>query len=66
MAGVVVPIVTGAAVKSTGHFSAAFVALVMVTMIGSASWIFLVGRVEPVDWESLESHSLSKAAAAAD
>lgn len=63
MAGVVVPVVTGEVLRRTGHFSAAFVALVVVALLGSACWIFLIGRIEPVDWESMEALQAAKAAA---
>ncbi|HLH07302.1 MAG TPA: MFS transporter [Terriglobales bacterium] len=50
LAGVVVPVVTGFAVSRTGHFLAAFAALTAVAIAGAATWIFLVGPIEPVAW----------------
>ena len=64
MAGIVVPVVTGEALRYTHHFSAAFVAVAIVTFIGSAVWVFVVGRIEPVDWESLDAHQAARAVAA--
>jgi ACS family D-galactonate transporter-like MFS transporter len=66
LAGMVVPVVTGEVLRRTGHFSAAFVALVVVALLGSACWLFMVGRIEPVDWESMEALQVAKAAAAHD
>lgn len=64
MAGVIVPIVTGAAVKYTGHFSAAFAALAGVALVGAVGWIFVVGKVEQVVWKAPAETALSKASAA--
>ena len=50
IAGIVAPTLTGWIVGRTGEFYWAFVATVGVALIGMASWIFLVGRVEPVTW----------------
>lgn len=50
MAGVVVPVVTGYALRATGHFEWAFVTVAAVAAMGALSWIFVVGRVEAVQW----------------
>jgi nitrate/nitrite transporter NarK len=52
LAGVVAPAVTGFVLDRTGEFYWAFVILTAVALAGSASWIFLVGRIEQVIWRS--------------
>jgi len=53
LAGVVAPWLTGIIVAKTGQFYLAFLAVSLVAVAGAASFLFLVGRVEPVDWEKL-------------
>jgi ACS family D-galactonate transporter-like MFS transporter len=50
LAGIVAPAVTGFVLQRTGHFHWAFGIVMVIGLTGSASWIFLVGRVEPVVW----------------
>lgn len=50
MAGVVAPMLTGWILNRTGEFYWAFVVTVSVALLGVASWVFFVGRVEPVIW----------------
>jgi len=50
LAGVVAPAVTGFVVGRTGHFYWAFAILLAVTIMGTLSWVFLVGPVEQVVW----------------
>lgn len=49
-AGVIAPALTGFAVGRTGHFYWAWAILTMVALAGTASWVFLVGPVEPIVW----------------
>jgi MFS family permease len=49
-AGIVAPTLTGWILSRTGEFDWAFLVTVGIALIGMASWIFLVGRVEPVIW----------------
>lgn len=50
IAGVAAPLVTGLIVEATGQFFYAFVAVSVVLAVGAASYLFIVGRVEEVDW----------------
>ena len=50
LAGVVAPALTGFVVGPTGHFYWAFAILLAITIMGSLSWIYLVGPVEQVAW----------------
>jgi ACS family D-galactonate transporter-like MFS transporter len=52
LAGVVAPAVTGIVVDRTGQFFWAFAIASGVTLLGAASWTFVVGRIEPVSWMS--------------
>ena len=51
LAGVVAPATTGCVLDRTGHFYWAFAILTVLALTGAASWVFLVGRVEPVVWQ---------------
>ena len=51
LAGVVAPWLTGVIVQRTGVFYLAFLAVSLVALAGAASFLFLVDRVEPVDWK---------------
>ncbi len=46
--GVVSPIVTGFIVLETGSFSSAFIVAGVVLLVGIVSYIFVLGRIEPV------------------
>jgi len=61
LAGVVVPVVTGFVLSRTGSFSWVFAIMALVTLIGAASWFFLVGPVEPVTWGTRDSEELQTA-----
>jgi ACS family D-galactonate transporter-like MFS transporter len=51
MSGMVAPAVTGYVLEKTGHFFWAFLIVAAVAFASAASWILLVGRVEPVIWD---------------
>jgi len=50
LAGVVRPALTGLIVVWTGHFQLALVITAGVCLLSGISWVFLVGRLEPVTW----------------
>ena len=50
LAGILAPIVVGLILDRTGQFFWAFAITSAVTLLGAASYIFLVGPVEPVQW----------------
>ena len=50
LAGVLAPALTGFVVGRTSHFYWAFAILLAVTIMGTLSWVFLVGLVEQVVW----------------
>jgi MFS transporter, ACS family, D-galactonate transporter len=61
LSGVAAPTLTGFVLDRTGHFYWAFVILMIVTSIGTASWIFLVGPVGQVVWrEKLRAETVSQ------
>ena len=51
LAGVVAPALTGFVLERTGQFYWAFEITTGVALIGMASWVFLIGPVEPVIWD---------------
>lgn len=55
MAGIVAPTLTGWILNRTGDFYWAFLVTAAVAVIGVTSWIFLVGRVEPMIWHPLST-----------
>jgi hypothetical protein len=62
----VAPAVTGFLLDRTGHFFWPFLIVSLVLWAGTLSWIFLVGAVEPVDWERCGSISPHTEAASAN
>jgi ACS family D-galactonate transporter-like MFS transporter len=52
LAGIVAPAVTGFVLQRTGEFFWAFVIMTGFALASAASWIFFVGRVEPVVWRA--------------
>src|ERR1700676_1224492 len=50
-AGIVSPALTGFVVQRTGHFFWAFAVTAGVLLAGAISWAFVVGVVEPVQWQ---------------
>ena len=50
LAGIIAPIAVGVILQRTGEFFWAFAITGAVTLLGAASYIFLVGEVEPVKW----------------
>jgi sugar phosphate permease len=48
MMGAVAPIVTGYVVGSTRSFTNAFIVAAIVLLAGVASFVFLLGRIEPL------------------
>jgi ACS family D-galactonate transporter-like MFS transporter len=50
LAGVIGPALTGFIVDWTGHFQVALLITAVVCVLSGISWVFLVGRLEPVPW----------------
>jgi ACS family D-galactonate transporter-like MFS transporter len=50
LAGVVAPAVTGVVVQRTGEFFWAFVVATGVLLAGACFYLFVIGRIEQVDW----------------
>jgi ACS family D-galactonate transporter-like MFS transporter len=50
-AGAFAPALTGYILGRTGQFYWPFLIAAMVSWIGALSWVFAVGRIEPVDWQ---------------
>ena len=55
LAGVTAPAIAGLILERTGHFFWTFAITGVVTLLGAASWIFLVGPVKPIAWSSPNS-----------
>lgn len=51
MAGIVVPMLTGFALRRTGHFRLPFAFVAAVALIGCFAWTRIIGRVEQVRWK---------------
>ena len=49
-AGIISPLLPGFVAQRTGHFFWAFAVTSAVLLGGALSWAFIVGRVEPVNW----------------
>jgi ACS family D-galactonate transporter-like MFS transporter len=50
LAGVIAPWLTGRIVRDTGHFVYAFAVVSVILGVGAASYIFVIGRIEPILW----------------
>jgi ACS family D-galactonate transporter-like MFS transporter len=50
LAGWIAPVVTGFVVDKTGQFFWAFIITAVIAVLGSLSWIFIVGALRQVDW----------------
>ena len=48
--GIIAPLLTGYIVQSTGSFYLAFLFTACLAVIGALSYLFVVGRVAPIDW----------------
>jgi ACS family D-galactonate transporter-like MFS transporter len=58
LAGVVAPMITGFVLSRTGHFAWAFAALTAVVLLGAASYVFVIGPVEQVQWGTRSRESV--------
>jgi MFS family permease len=51
LAGAIGPALTGILVDRTGHFFWPFLIAGAVAWLGAAAWAFMLGPIEPVEWE---------------
>ena len=65
-AGWIAPILTGFLVDRTGRFWWAFFITAIVAGIGAVSWQFIVGPIEPVDWQRVAARPLIPPSSAAN
>ncbi|HVN70338.1 MAG TPA: MFS transporter [Candidatus Binatia bacterium] len=52
VAGLIAPSLTGVLVDATGSFKLPFTIVAIVSLAGAAAWVFLTGRLAPIDWEA--------------
>jgi MFS family permease len=52
LAGIVVPVVTGRILDATGRFELAFASVCAIVLIGALSFLFIVGKVEPITFKT--------------
>jgi ACS family D-galactonate transporter-like MFS transporter len=57
LAGWIAPVVTGFVVDKTGRFFWAFISTAVIALLGSLSWIFIVGAVRQVDWSTRPAYA---------
>ena len=55
LAGVAAPALTGLLLDRTGRFFWPFAITALITMAGSLTWIFAVGKLLPIDWTRASS-----------
>jgi cyanate permease len=65
LAGVVGPTLTGFVLERTGNFVAPFAITAALCIIGGLAWVFMVGRIEQVNWMSEREASIATASAQA-
>ncbi|MBS1842535.1 MAG: MFS transporter [Acidobacteria bacterium] len=52
LAGITAPVITGLLVQHTGSFLYAFLLAALMSILGAASWLFLLGPLEPLSLRS--------------
>src|ERR1700741_1961836 len=57
LAGWIAPVVTGFVVDRTGRFFWAFIITAVIALLGSLSWIFIVGALRQVDWSTRPAYA---------
>ena len=50
LAGVLAPLLTGILLDATGHFSSAFILAGGLNVLGLIGWLWMLPRIEPLDW----------------
>jgi ACS family D-galactonate transporter-like MFS transporter len=60
LAGWIAPVVTGLIVDKTGRFFWAFIIAAVTALLGSLSWIFIVGAIRQVDWSIRPAYADSR------
>jgi MFS family permease len=50
LAGILAPTITGILLDVTGHFSSAFVLAGALNVLGLVGWLWMLPRIEPLDW----------------
>ena len=53
MSGIISPWLTGFIVDRTGHFTLAFIACAVMSLVGIIGWIGLIPKLKPIVWETL-------------
>ena len=51
-AGIAAPIITGLVVDWSGSFAGAFLVAAALSVVGILSWLFIVQRIDPVEWSA--------------
>jgi MFS family permease len=52
LAGIFAPAITGILLDATGHFSSAFMLAGALNVLGLVGWIWMLPRIEPLDWST--------------
>jgi MFS family permease len=52
VAGLIAPAITGILVDQTGLFDVAFAIAAGVNVLGLIGWVFMLGRIAPIQWET--------------
>jgi MFS family permease len=50
LAGIMAPMLTGILLDATGHFSSAFLLAGALNVLGLVGWVWILPRIEPLDW----------------
>jgi MFS family permease len=57
LAGLIAPALTGILIDLTGHFGMAFALVAAVNVLGLIGWLFILPKVEPIDWSRAAARS---------
>jgi MFS family permease len=50
LAGIFAPLITGVLLQASGHFASAFVLAGVLNVLGLIGWLWMLPRIEPLDW----------------
>ena len=62
IAGMVAPVLTGFLVDRTGRFDLAFALAAIISAVGFIGWIWILPRIEPIDWTTVGNPAVTGAA----
>jgi len=63
LAGIFAPAITGLLLDATGRFASAFILAGALNVLGLVGWVWMLPKVEPLDWSRVEAQENARVAA---